>query len=345
MLNKEQLKDKMFGSLFGVFIGDAMGLPLETMGPKNIQLTFGYVNSYINNPHHKWTSIAKRSSGTVSDDTQLTLALMDSFTRSRGYDLIDIKKSHVEAFDGKWGTPIGWGKSTRNSVQRIRDNVVPTLEPNGAGNGVCMKIAPLAIYCVYKTMLTSHKRFTNSFNLSLLKKCKEITLITHEDPMCIIAAYCQSRAIIRSLQNELPKTSDALKRMFIHDAKLAEQHTGTHSNLSDRLTDILIGTKIDPINFSTTHVSSMICDEKSSYIYNSYPLVAYCVCKYSPLNNFRHAILETINAGADADSNAAMVGAIVGAQLGFHKIPVDMIKGLKPYKKLLINVRNFEQHL
>lgn len=351
-LDRNKLKDKTFGSLFGIFIGDALGLPVETMGPIEIRHSFGYVDFYIRNKDHKWPGIAKRSPGTISDDSQLSLAIMDSLQRSQGYSITDLALSHVEAMDGKWGTPVGWGKSTRESVKRIKSKIFPSAEKLGAGNGTCMKISPLSIYCVYKTMNTSYGRFTNSFNASLFKKCREITELTHGNPMCIVAAYCQARMVIRGMQDEIPKTSRAISNLFIEDAEYAENKvisTEWHDEkrLSNRLKEILFGVDqvISPLTLTTPYVSQIICQEKSSFVYNSYPLVAYCISKYLPYRNFRHAILETINAGADADSNGSMVGAIIGATLGFHAIPPDLVKGLKNYKKLLVCSRNFEQNL
>lgn len=352
-LNRDRLRDKTLGSLHGVFIGDALGLPVETMSPTDIRDTFGYVDTFINNPHHKWKNLARKAPGTFSDDTQLTLALMDSLTRSQGYNLKDIEQSHVEAWEGKWGTPIGWGGSTRDSVLKIKEGKFPTCSPLGAGNGTCMKIAPLAIFCVYKTMLTRQGRYTNSFNASLLKKCREITNITHGNPMCIVAAYCQARMVIRAMQDEIPKTTRSIARLFCEDAEYAENKLGSSvqwhddKRLSQRLIEILEedGESLYLPKMTTGFTSRMICTSQSSYVYNSFPMVAYCVAKYAPYRNFKHAMLETINAGADADSNGAMVGAILGALFGFHEIPSDLVRGVKGYKNLMLSVRNFEQSL
>ncbi len=365
VLNRSRLKDKTLGSLFGVYIGDALGLPVETMSPFEIRHAFGYVNEYIQNKNHKFPSVGKRAPGTISDDSQLTLALMDSINRRQGYDVTDIATAHVEAYDGKWGKPVGWGGSTREAVENVRKKKFPTFSPLGAGNGTCMKVAPMAIYCVYKTLSTPHGRFTNSFNASLLKKCREITLISHGNPMCIVATYCQSRMIIRAMQDELPKTSKSIAKLFIGDAEYAEERLGTigwhdDKRLSKRLSEILNGFPecaedgypisahppiIEPLDMNTPDVSRLICTERSSFIYNSYPLVAYCVVKYAPFRNFQYAVTETVNAGADADSNASMVGAIMGACLGFHQIPPELIRGLRKYSMLVAETKKFEMSL
>jgi ADP-ribosylglycohydrolase len=295
--------------------------------------------------------------------------MMTSLTRQGGYNLDDIKKAHVEAADGAYGTPVGWGGSTRTSIDKMREGKRVTMAPEGAGNGPVIKITPLAIYCVYRCLETPHRRFTNSFNLSLLKKCREVSQLTHGDPACIVAAYCQCRMVIRALQDELPKESRSVATMFIEDAQWAEAHIEAKDlHLAQRIEDVLrwemgfagpsvidgpIQRRMAELNpghlrsfdIETGRMSSMICTEHSSYIYNSYPLVAYCTAKYLPYRNFRHALLETVNAGADADSNASMVGAIMGAHLGFDGIPEEMVKCTKDWSKVLVRIRHFVRHL
>jgi len=337
------LREKAIGCIMGVAIGDAFGLPMECKSPAIIRATHGYVDHFISNKGHNFKSVAKRGAGTISDDTQLTLALMESFTRA-GYSIQDLQKAHVEAYDGKWGTPVGWGGSTRKAVENIKNNISPTYVPDGAGNGTCMKIAPLAVLYVYKCAQSHHKKFTNSYNPSLLKRSREITQITHGDPRCIVATYCQARMIIRALQHEIPEFSRQIAALFIEDAEYAESKLDFPQDmelLSPRLIEFL---HPNQFLYDTNYISTDICQAQSSFIMNSYPFVAYCAAKYLPFKNFKHAILQTANAGADADSNAAMVGAIVGAHLGWAGLQ-DMVKGVRNWKEILKYTRQFEESI
>lgn len=358
-LNVDKLNQKAVGALMGVVIGDVRGLPVESKSPVFIRDTYGYLDEPVSCKHHKYKNVARRAAGTRSDDSQLTFAMMTSLTRCGGYNLDDIKKSHVEAADGAYGPPVGWGGSTKAAVENMRQGKRVTMIPDGAGNGPPMKITPLAIYCVYRCLQTPHRRFTNSFNLSLLKKCREITRLTHGDPACIVGAYCQCRMVIRALQDELPKESPSIATLFIKDAQWAEEHIEAKSlHLAQRMENVLRWkmqfpspeTVLNPgilrsFDIETGRISPMICTEHSSYIYNSYPLVAYCAAKYLPYRNFRYALEQTVNAGADADSNASMVGAIVGAHLGFDEIPAEMVKCSKDWTKVVVRIRHFVRNL
>lgn len=345
-LDKDKLRDKTLGSIMGIGIGDALGLPVESKSPEAIQKLFGFVDGYVTNKHHGYPAVARRSAGTVSDDTQLSLALIDSLTRKNGYDLADIAAAHVEAFEGKWGTPVGWGGSTKAAIAKIKAGEQETFTPGGAGNGPTIKIAPLGIYCCYKTATTSYGSFTNHFNASLLKKCFGVTLLTHSDARCVVAAYCQARMVIRAMQDEIPDNPAAIAELFVSDAQYAESHLNTQwpedGTLSEKMKALLT-----PENFSreTGVISAEICTSNSSYIMNSYPLTAYCVSKYMPFRNFRLAVTMTVNAGADADSNGSMVGAIAGAALGFHAVPSDLVTGMHAWREILRVSKKFHVSL
>jgi ADP-ribosylglycohydrolase len=338
-INPNKLREQSLGCILGVAIGDALGLPVECKSPDVIRSLFGYVDEYKTNKHHLYPNVARRAPGTFSDDTQLTLAVMDSIARIKGYDINDIKKAHIEAMDGKWGVPIGWGRSTRNATQKMKNGQSDTAEKDGAGNGPCMKISPLAIYAVYKTLGTSHGKFTNAFNYSLLKKCHEISSITHGDIRCAVATYCQTRMIIRALQGEPLDHTKWISQLFIDDAKFAENKLKCNLDpISARLEYFL---SEEMFSLETSIISKKICTEQSSFIMNSYPLVAYCVSKYLPYRNFNYAIFQTVNAGADADSNASMVGAIVGAYLGYTEINSELIGNLKNCREIIKQVKLF----
>jgi len=61
----------------------------------------------------------------------------------------------------------------------------------------------------------------------------------------------------------------------------------------------------------------------SGYIYHTVPvyLHAWLSHQNSCQNDFRNAIVDVLRCGGDADSTAAIVGGIIGAQVGLEQIP------------------------
>lgn len=342
-MNDSILKNKTYGSLMGVVIGDALGLPLETMSPDEIKSDLGYVNTYINNPNHRFESIRKSHPGTTSDDSQLTLAM--AWALSKRYDIETIKKAHVKAIEGKWGKPLGWGNTTRTAAENIKNKISPSVVKDGAGNGSPMKISPLGIYATYRARRTPAGIYVDAYEASMIDKCHEVTSLTHGNPMCSVAAFCQARMVIRAMQNEIPHSPQDIRTLFISDASKAEKQLSQHvvfpeEILSERMEDILNDSMLE---VHTAEVSKIICTSQSSFVYNSYPLVAYCICKYFGYKNPFYAITETANAGADADSNASMVGAIMGAAFGYKSLPLNIVKETKNLNKISSTIKEFEQ--
>lgn len=91
--------------------------------------------------------------GGWTDDTQLSLAVARSLIATNQFDLERIADEYLhqlhqtpKATIGDVTLVRGWGPSTVTAVDRYRRGTPPTETgtPNGAGNGVLMKMAPLA---------------------------------------------------------------------------------------------------------------------------------------------------------------------------------------------------------
>ena len=64
----------------------------------------------------------------------------------------------------------------------------------------------------------------------------------------------------------------------------------------------------------------------SGYVYHCVPVVIHCWLSHQ--DNFQAAMRSIISCGGDADTNAAMVGGILGAKGGPDSIPPELLKGL-----------------
>ena len=59
-----------------------------------------------------------------------------------------------------------------------------------------------------------------------------------------------------------------------------------------------------------------------------------CTTTILAIPSFEEGLLAVVNAGGDADTNAAVACAILGAKYGFHAIPKEYVDGLL-YKETL----------
>ena len=66
-------------------------------------------------------------------------------------------------------------------------------------------------------------------------------------------------------------------------------------------------------------------------------VAAACYCFVTHPDDFTAAVLTAVNAGGDADTVAAMTGALAGAYLGAAAIPGDLVDGLEGRMYLLVS--------
>jgi ADP-ribosylglycohydrolase len=136
--------NKIIDGIMGLCVADALGVPVEFVG-RNALRSIPVVDMRSYGTH-------KQPKGTWSDDTSMTLCLLDSL--SNGLDYEDImKKFHKWISQGDY-TPYGVvfdaGISTRKALERFSDGKTP-LECGGKtehdnGNGSLMRILPILFY-------------------------------------------------------------------------------------------------------------------------------------------------------------------------------------------------------
>lgn len=136
--------------ILGVVTGDALGCPVE-FTPRE-ELKAGLVDDMegygtFNLPEGSWT-----------DDSSLTLALLDSIRQMKGIDLTDImRRFALWLTEGEY-TPFGKdfdvGSGTMASIIRyLKDRDVKTCggtTDHDNGNGSLMRIMPTCLYCYQK---------------------------------------------------------------------------------------------------------------------------------------------------------------------------------------------------
>jgi ADP-ribosylglycohydrolase len=60
-------------------------------------------------------------------------------------------------------------------------------------------------------------------------------------------------------------------------------------------------------------------------------------CAWKWPNDYKKAVVEAVKMGGDADTRAAITGAVMGAKLGFEGIPIEYINGVED-SELLYNM-------
>jgi ADP-ribosyl-[dinitrogen reductase] hydrolase len=171
----DPVTDRALGMIIGLAIGDALGAIYEfrSMTPKvlytgliprdNFRIDFQYASRA-----HK--------GGAVTDDTQMSIALLHSLHRNDGYNRTDVIQSYMNWANGD--VPIG--RNTRahfKGVKTIRgyENRVSSMnEESSQSNGSLMRCAPLALLdswkrdCITDCDLTNRNDINRECSLMLV---------------------------------------------------------------------------------------------------------------------------------------------------------------------------------
>jgi ADP-ribosylglycohydrolase len=310
-------KDQVCGMYLGVAIGDALGLAVETFSPEKIlekyPETKGRITEYLVPTGHKWFD--GRIAGTTTDDTQLTIAVSESIVESNDLDIYSQIRYHVAAL--KEGDK-GWGGSTKRSVRRLANGVPYTKsgesgERYGRGNGVIMKISPVAAF-----LRCQELQGMSRTKASIFEFLRDLTIMTHPTQMAVVASFSHLVALNRCLKKDEPeKIADAIAAASI---KAKEWQEGEEEDdLSERLQLVK--------NYKEYDASR--CIEEfgggSCYCYNSLPFT-YMFFLRNPKS--MDAMYDVVSAGGDTDTNGSMVGAMLGAYNGMSIFPENLIKNL-----------------
>ena len=95
-----ELIKKIQAGLLGVMIGDAMGMPVETMKPEEIlSATEGQgITTFTDAIQKGIKNQSNLNAGETTDDWQLTKKIALSLIEIGGFDLEDIAAKHIKAY-------------------------------------------------------------------------------------------------------------------------------------------------------------------------------------------------------------------------------------------------------
>ncbi len=293
------LLENIKSALFGVAVGDALGVPVE----------FTSRNPLRKNPIKNFIGYGTHNQppGTWSDDSSLTFCLAEALTSDFDLNAIGnnfIKWQHENFWTAR-GQVFDIGITTRESIGRLKKGERPDLagdfDVSSNGNGSLMRISPLLFYI-------SDKPINERYNIT-----KQVSSITHAHIRSVIACFYYlefARQLIskkdkfetyRNLQTEI---TEYLNSMSITPSEVA---------VFDRLLNQNIA-EIQEENINS-----------SGYVIHTLEASIWCLLT---TNNYKDAVLKAVNLGDDTDTTGAVTGGLAGLLYSFNKIPKKWLNQL-----------------
>jgi len=282
-------QDRFLGSLMGMSIGDAMGMPIVGLTRTQIRERFGKVESYKPRPFDDGTEIKE---GEFTDESELALCIVESFTVNNGE--LDPDNIGARFLYLARGEARRWiSADTLTSLLAAEDSlefVVPFADDGPSTGDVAARGIPIGLI-----------HSVGTFDAHRLRADAElVTRITHGSPAAISATTAVAFAVQAAARGDLhPEAWTAATADFVEGGSTAEMLR------------------------ADCEIDAIAMDESSAAVVTS----AISIAAAAP--DFTTAVTDAINLGGLTDARGAITGAIVGAHRGIAGIPQSLIDDLE----------------
>ncbi len=301
--------------------GDATGLPYET-GPPRPQ---GSVTGLVPIRENKF--LGEYPAGTWSDDTQLSLAVIESLLACERFDLDDQADMHVLAMRHSLGEVAmadwipamvaddrapGWGGSTVRSMRRLMNGIEPTEsgELGGAGNGVLMKMAPLAYW--------QHLKGVDPEQSSA--ELVQLTRMTHLAPEATVSSVVHAD-VLKGLMQLGEDQREDIPHIILQSASHAKKYERLMN--AEAITSTLLHELVEVVKADELTAETIGELAPNGGFYAPETLVmAYG--SFLRERVFPYSVYRAVELGGDSDSVASVVGAMSVCAYGAIEKPHDI---------------------
>lgn len=314
------LRDKIAGALYGMALGDAMGMPAELWGRERTRKFFGKkISGFIDGPKENDVAFNYKKAQ-FTDDTGEALVIVDSL-RATGFkpDAVDIARRMLEwaekenAFENNI-----LGPTSKIALANFRDGIDASMVTNKAlSNGSAMRIAPIG--CLFDPKRKSE----------LIDYVYAVSRATHTSDVTIAGAAMIAEGVASAIVNADFETvlADILS---VEEPGYARGCETFSPRLAER---VKIGIELANIYKEDEEAfSKKIYDVIGSGvgIIESVP-AAVSIAYYCQDPN-RSALL-CANLGGDTDTIGAMATSICGAFVGYSRINPENTELLRVQNK------------
>ena len=287
--------------IFGHAIADALGVPVEFRTRAQLE-----ADPVVDMRGYGTYDVP---AGSWSDDTSMTLCLLESLARLGRIDYADIMANFVSWMDEAKFTPTGVmfdiGRGTMQALMKFTHGTEPLLCGGGSsydnGNGSLMRISPMALY-LYK-----QKGIRLSWqDLSLVH---DMSKLTHSHARSLMACGIYVLVAVQLLNGA--NVPEAIKSGVGMAHRLYGQHDefAEEMGVYERLWDVQA--------FGQLHQDYI---KSSGYVVDTLEAVLWCLLN---TQDYRSCVLTAVNLGEDTDTVGAISGGLAGLAYGADSIPAE----------------------
>ena len=282
------------GCIFGQAIGDALGLGTEFMSAEEVR--HHYPNglsdySQIIQDKHRRRFIK----GRWTDDTDMMLCVLYGI---RNFGEIDVQQVAVNFKAWAEGLPMGIGRHTYEVLSlwdylqdpfKAAEIIWELSGRESAANGGIMRTCAVGL-----------------LKENVSEYAEKVCRLTHPDPRCVKSCILISELISSLIWKGAELEYDDMVSVAENDVEFI--HYLSKAKECD-------------------DISQLELDDLKSMGY-TYKTMSAALWALWHCSSFEEGLLTVVNAGGDADTNAAVACSVLGAKYGFSAIPEKYVQGL-----------------
>jgi ADP-ribosylglycohydrolase len=332
MEKSDKILSRFRGCLYGGAIGDALGYAVEFRRADEIFQIYGSGGIQEYELFH--------GKAYISDDTQMTLftanGLLEGYTRLclrgimgawQGYVGLAYKDWIVtqdKSYDFKSPYCTSWLMNVKDMYNRRApgNTCLSALESeigggienpinSSKGCGGVMRVAPVGLY------LPKHIKDIKAIDII----GAEVAAITHGHPLGYIPAAALTHIVARCTYSSMT-LDDIVEEAIKTTIELFKdkRHIEEFETIMNKAVWLAHEKNMDDLAAIHELGEGWVAEETLA-------IAVYCAIRYQ--QDFRKAITVSVNHDGDSDSTGAVTGNILGAYLGFEKIPSKYIEPLE----------------
>ena len=306
------MESKIISGILGHAVGDALGVPVEFMTREELKKNpvldmIGY--GTYNQPKGTW-----------SDDTTMTLCLMDSL--SYGIDYNDLMNRFRNWLENGAYTPYNEAFDIGNATQRAIVRYIDGNEPlqcggnstGDNGNGALMRILPLSFYL---------KDYGLKESAEIIKKISGLTHNHDRSHIACLIFVLIGIGVIKgyNLKKSIHDSLSKAKEVYSDNGELLKYERLYYDNFFD---------------LNEEEINS------TGYVVDTLEAVIWCL---GNTKSYKEAVLKAVNLGDDTDTVAAITGGVAGIYYGYDDIPNGWVNDLAKKEYIIEKCKTFAKNI
>lgn len=288
-----RLRDRFLGALLGLAAGDALGTTLEFKAPG----TFAPIDDMVGGGPFGLRP------GEWTDDTAMALCLAESLVERGGFDARDQMDHYLrwrdEGYLSSTGSCFDIGGTVVEALrhyERTGDPFSGPTDPQTAGNGSLMRLAPVALFYAGDPR-------------QAVERAAESSRTTHGAAEAVDACRYMAGLLVGALQGRG-------KEELLSPAFCPVEGLWHEQPLAPAVAEVAGGSfrRREPPEIRGT-----------GYVVRSLEAALWA---FDRTEEFREGALRAVNLGDDADTTGAVYGQLAGAFYGVAAIPEDWLARL-----------------